>query len=69
MTWAICFDFPELDDPVFAGFVGDTLGIAPTLRTAATFTTEEAARRTLESCFGAATREWGCVVEVDRVPS
>lgn len=66
MTWAICFDFPELDDPVFAGFVGDTLGIAPTLRTAATFTTEEAALRTLENSYGPDTREWGCVVEVAR---
>ena len=66
MSYTVCFDFPELTDPMFAGWARDVLGFAPSLRTAAMFETEEAAQRALDG-YSANTREWGCVVEVDRV--
>jgi hypothetical protein len=53
MTFTICFDFPELDDPLFSGWCWDgTLGYAPQLATAAIFDTEEIAQRTLENSYG-----------------
>lgn len=64
MTYAICFDFPEQTEPMFAGWVGDTLGVAPTLRTAARWETEQQAQQTLENNYAPSVREWGVVVEV-----
>lgn len=65
MPYTICFDFPESDDPVFAGWAGDTLGIAPTLRTAARWADEDAAQAALDNSYGPTTREFGSVVEVE----
>lgn len=64
VNFAICFDFPENDDPVFAGFAGDALGFAPTLRTAVKFDRETDAERTLQNGYGPSTRPYGVVVEV-----
>lgn len=64
LRWAIVFDFPEVDDPVFAGWVGDVLGIAPTIETAARFDSEAVALRTLEHAYGPSVAQWGVVVEV-----
>jgi len=64
MTFAICFDFPETDTPWFAGWCGNgTLGLAPSLRTAATWDSEEVAERILAT-YGPETRECGVVVEL-----
>jgi len=64
MSYAICFDYPEADEPVFAGLAGDTFGFAPTLKTAIRFDTEEAAAQALENCYGEGSRPFGTVVEV-----
>ncbi len=63
-VYTICFDFPEHDEPVFAGWHKGGLGYAPTLATAARFATEEEAERTLENGYGPAMRECGAVVEI-----
>lgn len=62
-AYLICFDFPDMDDPVFAGWAGEQLGIAWTMKTAARFESEEIAARWLENNYGAEMREWGTVVE------
>lgn len=64
MSFAIAFDFPEADDPVFAGLTGDGgMGFAPTLATALRFTRELDAERTLENGYSGETRSYGVVVE------
>jgi len=64
MSYAICFDYPEADEPVFAGMHKGGLGWAPTLKTALIFENEEDAARTLENGYGEHTRAYGAVVEV-----
>lgn len=64
MAYAICFDFPEVDDPVFAGIAGETYGFAPRLETALRFDDETAAINTLRNAYGDETRSYGVVVEV-----
>lgn len=67
--YTICFDIPEAPgEPVFAGWVEDksggrSLGIAPTLQTAATWDSETVAQRFLDS-YGTLMRQFGTVVEV-----
>lgn len=65
MTYAICFDFPEGGDPWFAGFAfNGTPGLAPNLRNAKTFDSEQDAERFLEAAYGPNVRSCGVVVEV-----
>ena len=66
MSYTIAFDFPDVDDPVFAGIAKGALGFAPSLATAVKFTTENAALKTLESGYSDGTRRYGCVVEVEQ---
>ena len=62
--YAICFDFPDQQDPWFAGNVKDALGFVWKLEWATRFESEEAAARTLENGYGEGTRPFGCVVEI-----
>ncbi len=53
MTYAIRFDFPEANQPLFAGRLRDGgLGWAPTIRTAELFDNAEAALNTLNHGYG-----------------
>jgi hypothetical protein len=63
-TFAIRFDFPEEDAPLFAGMYKDALGWAPTLRTALTYEDPEAAQRVLTNGYGE-TAVWGRVVQIE----
>lgn len=64
MTFTICFDFPEIDDPLFSGWCGNgTLGYAPTLRSAAFWDSEQVAQQFLDS-YGPSARKFGAVVEL-----
>ena len=64
MSWTICFDFPEEDDPVFCGLNGTAMGFVPYLSEAVRFTRESDARRTLEDRYAPKVRQYGTVVEV-----
>lgn len=64
MTYAIRFDYPESDQPVYAGKHKGALGWAPTLATAIMFDDADAAHRTLENGYGTENRKWGRVVQV-----
>lgn len=61
MAYAIRFDYPE--GVVYAGKFKDGLGWAPTLATALTFDTPEAAGRTLANGYGDSVK-YGMIVEV-----
>lgn len=66
MKFAICFDFPEMPDPLFAGWLHDgALGFAPTLKTAARFENWDAAERTIANSYGDETGQFASVVEVE----
>lgn len=68
MTYAICFDFPEEDDPVFAGFTGSgAMGFTPTLRTARRFSSEAITGQVLRNSYGPAVAKFGVVVEIAEV--
>lgn len=62
-TYAIRFDFPESDEPLFAGRHQGALGWAPRLATALLFETAEAAKTLLENGYGDSGR-WARVIEV-----
>jgi hypothetical protein len=64
MSYAIRFDYPEADKPVFAGMHKGALGWAPTLATANIYDDAEVAARVLENGYGDGTRPWGRVVQV-----
>lgn len=62
--YAICFDVPGLDDPVFAWRKpGEPFGVTSSLAAATRFEDEASAERTLQNSFGAF-RDCGVVVEV-----
>ena len=63
MTYVIEFRFPELSEPHYAGWYKDTLGFAPTIKTAAKFPDEETAARTLKNSYGEETASFGYVVK------
>jgi hypothetical protein len=65
VKYAICFDYPEADDPYFAGEFKGGLGWAPTLATALLFDDEETAERTLENGYTPANQVYATVVEVE----
>lgn len=65
MTYAICFDFPEEDDPVFGWQKrGEPMGFTTNLANARTFASEKIAERVLLNSYGPAVRRHGVVVEV-----
>jgi hypothetical protein len=65
--YAICFDFPELDDePLFAGWHQGAPGFAVELSTAMRFQTEAEAERSLVGMYGPVTRKYANVVEVNQ---
>jgi hypothetical protein len=61
--YAIQFDFPDTDYPLFAGLYQGSLGWAPTLTTAKLFDTAEDAARILINGY-TAVRTYGQVIEV-----
>lgn len=61
--FAVRFDFPEADGPVYAGAYKGAAGFAPTLLTADLFDTAEIAERFLRNGYGPA-REFGRVIDV-----
>jgi hypothetical protein len=63
--YLICFDFPELDEPVFAGWAGDAPGISPTMAGAMRFELEADAERFLANSYGPNIGEYGTVVEAE----
>lgn len=66
IAYLICFDFPEMPDPLFAGRLADgALGFAPTLKTAARFDDWEAAERTIANGYGGEAGRFASVVEVE----
>jgi hypothetical protein len=62
MTYAIRFDYPESDEPLFAGLHKGALGWAPTLKTAMMFDSVEGAERILAGY--SATARFGRVIQV-----
>lgn len=62
--YAICFDFPENDDPWFLAKVGGALGFTTSLAMATRFDSEEVADCYLSNGYGPAVRQYGAVVEV-----
>ena len=69
VRYTICFDFPDSDEPLFAGWTGSgTLGLAPSLRTAAMWGSEKHAENALANAYGPETRKFGVVVEVPEQP-
>lgn len=68
--FAIEFRFPELRNALYAGLTAGAVpaaGFAPTLATAQTFETEDAARTALENCYGRETATFGYVVPLEPV--
>lgn len=65
MTFAICFDFPEMEgDPVFAGFDRHGLGFTRELAKALKWASEADALEALD--WFSDSRSFGSVVEVGR---
>ena len=63
--YAICFDFPEWGEPLFAGMTAENVySFARTLDTAAFYADEQTAERVLANGYGDEARKFGCVVEV-----
>lgn len=62
-TYAIRFDFPERDEPLFAGEHKGALGWAPTLQTALLFDDADKAAAHLANGYGAA-KIYGRIVSV-----
>ena len=66
MSYAIRFEFPEFPQGhAYAGEYKGGAGFAPTLKTAWTFDTAEAARRVLRNTYGGSLAKFGCVVETE----
>lgn len=63
-TFAIRFDFPGDDDPIFAGLHKGALGFAPSLQTAMLYGSSDEAYRYLHNGYGEETQKWGRVIEV-----
>jgi hypothetical protein len=61
--YAIRFDFPEADEPVYAGPYKGAAGFAPSLLTADLFARREQAEALLANGYGLA-REFGRVVDL-----
>jgi len=51
-AYAIRFDFPDTDEPLYAGDYGGALGFAPTLVTARLWDDAEVAQRFLKNGYG-----------------
>jgi hypothetical protein len=68
VTFAICFDFPDEDDPVFAGFTeSGAMGFASSLKASRRFSSEAIAGQVLRNSYGPAVAKFGVVVEVEEV--
>lgn len=68
MTYALVFDFPEEDDPVFAGFTeSGAMGFATTLKSARRFSSEAIAGQVLRNAYGPAVAKFGAIVEIEEV--
>lgn len=63
MTYAIRFDFPDLDEPLYAGLHKGAAGWAPTLASAQFFDNADDAARLLKNAYGAS-QLYGRVVTV-----
>jgi hypothetical protein len=61
--YAICFDFPEIQEPLFASWHQGELGFARNVGSSARFSTEESAASWLVK-FGPNVSKFGTVVEV-----
>jgi hypothetical protein len=70
VTYAIRFDFPEADFPMFAGPYKGAAGFAPTLRSAWLYDDADVAARVLANSYGPNLSKFGRVFTVrERVPA
>lgn len=68
MSYAIRFDFPELEQPLFAGKAEGAAGFAPSLRTADLYDDRDVAERVLQNAYGDEVRKLGRVVTAEVEP-
>jgi hypothetical protein len=64
MSYAVRFDFPESDQPLFAGLHKGAFGWAPTLATALIYDDADKAAAALENAYGENSKRFGRVVQV-----